>query len=186
MRCEKVFSPSCLSLSLFVVLGEPVWTARASDYDHDELSGGDSLRLPRVPETVTLDAGSELPEIGRWGEDLVHEYLLQQQSRDPSILRVHWANQEDETGLPYDFEVHRRRDNGETTVSYVEVKCTRSKSKQVFEISKPQVEFAQTQRENYDLYRVLGAGDPDNVKLIRISNLWQRLGRKQVRLCMVI
>jgi hypothetical protein len=166
-----------------MIIEEPVWTAWASEYVYDELAGGDSLRLP---ENVTLDAGSELPEIGRWGEFLVHEYLLQQQTRDPSILRIHWANQEDETGLPYDFEVHHRGDDGEPSVSYVEVKCTLSKNKEVFEISSQQVGFAQDQKENYHLYRVFGAGDPDNVKLIRISNLGQRLDQKQVRLCMVI
>ena len=61
----------------------PAWTADATNKAYEEIGIGSSLP---VPENITLDAKVDQPEIGRWGELLVHNYLVQQQ--EGTIIRV--------------------------------------------------------------------------------------------------
>jgi Domain of unknown function (DUF3883) len=93
-------------------------------------------------------------------------------------VEIKWTNEGIEKGMPYDFEL-RYMDN---SVTYVEVKSTRSNSKACFGISIQQVLFARDAGPNYHLYRVYCAGDHRNVRLARIDNLAQRLVSKQLQL----
>ena len=150
---------------------------------YEELGSGAALKNP--PSNVTLGQGSEKPEIGRWGEYLVYNYLLQQQEMHGDISSINWCNSDDETGNPYDFELTLNTENGEVSI-YVEVKSTLSDTKDLFEISVQQVEFAQQLKERFHIYRVFSAGDLEKVRLVRIDNLSLRLDQKQVKLCMLI
>ena len=158
-----------------------MWTHLASDYTYDELGHGGDLPLP---EEVSLEDGDGVAEVGYWGELLVYQYLLAQKAVG-NIIDVHWSNQDGEKGNPYDFEVHFADDNG-MHVDYIEVKSTMSESKEVFQISVQQIKFADEKKENFHIYRVFNAGNPEKVRLIRIHDLNMRLSQKQVQLCMMI
>ena len=68
----------------------------------------------------------------------------------------------------------------------MEVKATRSHEKQLFEISPNEVQFALDQKENYHLYRVFNAGNPEEVRIAKIVNVSGQLEKKSVKLCMMI
>ncbi|XP_056016364.1 uncharacterized protein LOC125663893 [Ostrea edulis] len=175
----------CIPESKKILMDHPAWTGLASDYTYEELGQGSNLKA--VPD-ISLDLDqdeSNLQEIGRWGEHLVHQYLLRQQEVDPSIIEVKWCNKENEQGTPYDFELSHRRDT-EVIKTFIEVKATLTGDKDVFEISSQQIQFAQQHRENFQIYRVFNAGDLERVRLVRIDNLCLRMDQKQVRLWMMI
>ncbi|XP_062567288.1 uncharacterized protein LOC134229558 [Saccostrea cucullata] len=168
-----------------ILMDHPAWTELASDYTYEELCQGSSLKAPpEIPLDLDQDE-SNLQEIGRWGEHLVHQYLLEQQEGDSDIIEVKWCNKEKEQGTPYDFELSRRTEDG-VIKTFIEVKTTLTDDKDVFEISSQQIQFAQEQRENFHIYRVFNAGDLERVRLVRIDHLCLRLDQKQVRLWMMI
>ena len=76
--------------------------------------------------------------------------------------------------------------SGESEIIYVEVKATRSHHKQMFEISPNEIQFALDQKENYHLFRVFNAGDPERVRIAKIVNVRDQLEKKTVKLCMMI
>jgi hypothetical protein len=157
----------------------------ASDYTYEELGQGTNLKaIPDIPLDLDQDE-TDNQEIGRWGEHLVHQYLLSQQEVDPNMVNFKWCNKENEQGTPYDFEISYRRDN-QVVKTFIEVKTTLTDDKDVFEISSQQIQFAQTHRENFQIYRVFNAGDQERVRLVRIDNLCLRMDQKQVRLWMMI
>ncbi|XP_021342125.1 uncharacterized protein LOC110442712 isoform X2 [Mizuhopecten yessoensis] len=162
--------------------GDPAWTTVSSEYVYDELDIRKDLKLP---ESIVTDSGAGTEEIGQWGETLVYYYLLQMKEISSDIIQVTWKNEHKETGLPYDFEMHVATETG-ISVIYIEVKSTLSDKKEVFEISAPQIMFAQEQKEDFCIYRVFNAGDTEKVRLVRIHNLALCMDQKQVRLCMVI
>ena len=153
----------------------------ATDYSYEELGSGAELELP---ETLSLNEGAPGPEMGKWGEEFVNHYL-ERQKRLGAIIDFVWINNAQESGRPYDFEVHFADDNGIQT-DYIEVKSTRLDRKEVFEISIQQVKFASEQKEHFHIFRVFNAGDKEQVKLIRITDLNMRMSQKQVKLCMLI
>ena len=170
-----------VNLSSFAVSADPVWTHLTSDYTYDELGSGSDLLSP-LDFTQSDDTG--LLEVGNWGEHLVYQYLLaKKESR--MISDVIWLNQEEEQGKPYDFEVIFANE-AETITHYIEVKSTLSESKEVFPISVQQIKFATEKKENFHIYRVFNAGNPEKVRLIRIHDLYLRMTQKQVKLCMLI
>lgn len=156
----------------------------ATDYEHDNLGSVVDLAIVK---TLTLHEGAGDLEIGRWGEALVAEYL-QGQKELGNISDYKWANTEEETGSPYDFEVQIAGENDENDIckNYIEVKSTLANDKEVFEISIQQIKFANRKKSSYHIYRVFNAGNSERVRLIRITNLDMRLTNKQVKLCMLI
>jgi len=98
-------------------------------------------------------------------------------------VRYQWANGVSESGLPYDFELMSSESD---QVTYVEVKATLSDHKACFEFSHHQLMFASNKGPHYHLYRVYCAGDPVNVRLVRVENLARRLEERQLRLFMAI
>ncbi|KAK3589090.1 hypothetical protein CHS0354_017428 [Potamilus streckersoni] len=159
------------------ILGNPDWTHMAGEYTYDELPAIDNLP---IPEMITTGEGHR--EVGIWGEHLIYNYLMKVKDMDGTIKKVEWINREGETGAPYDLEVYYQNNQ----VHYIEVKSTQSNNKEVFEISLPQIKFAEKQKEHFHIYRVFNAGNSQTVRLIHISNLDMRLEQKQVRLCMLI
>ncbi|KAL3859495.1 hypothetical protein ACJMK2_009714 [Sinanodonta woodiana] len=160
------------------ILGNPDWIHMAGEYTYDELPPMDNLIIPEM-----ITSGEGHTEVGIWGEQLVYNYLIKIKDVEGTIQEVKWINKEGETGAPYDLEVYYQNN---PQVHYIEVKSTQSNSKEVFEISLPQIKFAERQKEHFHIYRVFNAGNSQTVRLIRISNLDMRLEQKQVRLCMLI
>lgn len=154
----------------------------ASEYSYEELGTG---RVLPIPPEMKLDTGVDNKETGKWGEILVYHYLLKQKDENSHIMHVIWCNETAETGLPYDITVHCCDEQKEWVV-YIEVKSTTSDTKEFFEISSKQVLFAQEKKENFHIYRIFSAGDPEKVQLLRIENLSLRLDQNQVRLCMLL
>ena len=97
-------------------------------------------------------------------------------------MSFRWANADRETGLPYDFEVVC----SDSAVTYVEVKATLSDHKACFEFSHRQLVFATEHSASYHLYRVFCAGDPHQVRLVRVENLAKRLEDRQLKLFMAL
>ena len=175
---------STLPSEIDVIISDlPNWGEIVQEYTNEELGPGAALKNP--PSNVTLYQGSKKTEIGRWGEYLVYNYLLQQQEMHGDISSINWCNSDDETGNPYDFEVKLNTEQGEVSI-YVEVKSTLSDTKDWFEISFQQVKFALQKKEQFHVYRVFSAGDMEKVRLVHFDNLSQRLHQKQVKLCMLI
>ena len=73
-----------------------------------------------------------------------------------------------EQGLPFDVILER------TPPTYIEVKSTVSRTKQLFQLSVPELRFAEKMGEQYTVYRVYGAGS-DDVSLASLRNLAQHL-----------
>uniref|UniRef100_A0A2C9LHE0 Protein NO VEIN C-terminal domain-containing protein n=1 Tax=Biomphalaria glabrata TaxID=6526 RepID=A0A2C9LHE0_BIOGL len=160
----------------------PNWNVSNEDLVYTELAHGNTLSLPQFQ----LDPQDQDKSIGLWGEHLVFDYLRRQKEENASIQSVIWANAEGEKGLPFDFEIVLKTSDADKTSSiFVEVKTTLSWDKEVFHISSKQMEFALVQKDQYEIYRVFGAGS-SNAKLVRIQNLSERLRKKQIQLFMVI
>lgn len=169
------------------VTGLPVWEKELGEYDEEELAKGDNLRLPEgmLENPTGKGPNLDVTEIGRCGESIVHYYLERERDENPSVTYVHWCNETEEQGLPYDFEVGVETEEEKFTV-YIEVKSTLSDTKEIFEISYPQVSFAQEKKNHFHVYRVFNANNPDLVRLVRIQNLADKINHKQVKLCLVI
>lgn len=172
---------------LYCISGLPVWEKEVGEYDVEELAKGDNLKLPEgiLDSSMSKGSGPDNTEIGRWGESIVHQYLEKEKDENPNVSFIHWCNESEEQGLPYDFEVGVVTEEEEFTV-YIEVKSTLSDNKEIFEISYPQVNFAQEKKNRFHVYRVFNANNPDHVKLVRIQNLAEKINHKQVKLCLVI
>lgn len=95
--------------------------------------------------------------IGRWGEQFVFQknkipqYYEEQQI---SIIHWEWANQEEESRLPYDFIVSL--ESGEK--EYWEIKSTPSSEKSSFPISERELQLALQEKDKYYLVRIQNAG----------------------------
>ena len=118
--------------------------------------------LPSALAAVGTFADEEARAVGRWGERLLFETL--RELGEP----VTWVNEVQEQGLPFDVILER------TPPTYIEVKSTISRSKQLFQLSVQELQFAQKMGDLYTVYRVYGAGS-DDVSLASLRNLAQHL-----------
>ncbi|XP_078599079.1 uncharacterized protein LOC144874602 isoform X2 [Branchiostoma floridae x Branchiostoma japonicum] len=189
---EEFLSPKRTRLQM----GPPVWTTGSSFEDALELLA-DSSKLDISDQELDMDA-DDTGAIGRWGETLVYNFLTQQKEEFPGQqINILWVNKYDEQELPYDIKIIIKDDaevasddsdtpTEQTTILYVEVKCTVSQGKEYFPISSKQVEFAMQEEDKYHLYRVYGAGDADRVRICRIRNLAERMIKKEVNLLMLL
>lgn len=117
--------------------------------------------------------------VGRWGEEYVYKFLNAVKLL-PNGLTIHsvtWINETSETGKPYDIEVNIDAE----TVLYIEVKSTKSAQKELMEFSWNELQFANSEKQNYHLYRVYSAGTAE-VTLKWIENLSDILDTHPVRL----
>ncbi|GAX75620.1 hypothetical protein CEUSTIGMA_g3064.t1 [Chlamydomonas eustigma] len=151
-------------------------------------------------------------QVGRWGEELAF-YLLQEavsegrldqllpgiaavcpalldkRQEQPSVL---WMNEREESGQPYDLAVvdksGRAAARGQV-IAYVEVKTSRAQHKDVFEISKGELAFAEREGKRYYVLRVWrhhGAAEtaPARVQAFRDPvALWQQ---KKIAMCLMV
>ena len=119
-----------------------------------------------VPASALAAAGTfadeEARAVGRWGERLLYETLRELGEK------VTWVNEVQEQGLPFDVILER------TPPTYIEVKSTISKTKQLFQLSVKELQFAEKMGDLYTIYRVYGAGS-DDVSLASLRNLAQHL-----------
>ena len=160
--------------------GPPVWLAETYENVLEQVGTADNLDLPS--ELMITDS-SDLLAIGKWGEQLVKNFLEKSQCQaNSNITSVEHINSTSESGLPYDFIIH----NIDGKKIYLEVKTTISNSKACFDISIKQLMFALEQGAAYHLYRVFCAGDTNNVRISKIENLADKLFKKCVRLMMII
>ncbi|KAF5820161.1 hypothetical protein HanXRQr2_Chr02g0085681 [Helianthus annuus] len=83
---------------------------------------------------------------GRRGEELAFNYY-----RNKGIKVVKWVNEGSETRLPYDIEVCE----DENPKEYIEVKTTDSRTKDWFEISVREWQFAVEKGESFSIARVV-------------------------------
>lgn len=163
----------------------PVWEQELGEYEEEELATSNGLKLPTSLLMPSSEKTSDMPEIGRLGELTVYQYLLNEMDQNPTVTFVNWCNEDEELGQPYDFEVGVVTEDQEFTV-YIEVKSTLSSTKEIFEISYPQIKFAQENKDKFHVYRIFNADNPDKVRLVRIQNLAEKINAKQVRLCLLI
>ncbi|XP_046338389.2 protein NO VEIN-like isoform X3 [Haliotis rufescens] len=170
---------------VFFKPGDPMWSESASELVYEELVPGDDLEMPDA--LVMEEDRPDMSAIGRWGETLVRHYLLQQMALNKDIVDVHWVNETEESGLPYDFELTcLDEDTSESRTVYIEVKSTLKDEKKHFDISSREVNFAHAQKELYQIYRVFNAGDSQNVKLLRIDNIALKMDQGKLKLFMYI
>ncbi|XP_070575816.1 uncharacterized protein [Ptychodera flava] len=177
---------------------QPTWKTQDLDDALEELGTGDAL-MKQLPTDAILEDSDDLTVVGKWGEALVYNFLLHQKETmdsDDTDVEVIWVNEQEESGQPYDIEIKVRstedgiEENGEVEIKeysiYIEVKSTRTKGKQYFEISSQELAFAEKMQSQFHLYRVYNAGSADRVKLCRVPNLAEKLDTKTVRLCMFV
>ena len=104
------------------------WNQPTEEINYTKLGEGDALALPKT----TLKDDSVGTEIGRWGEQLVWEYLQKLRSSDVLVEDVIWPNEASETGKPYDFEILYKTENVDEVYSvFVEVSLSLFFSKQI-------------------------------------------------------
>ena len=167
-----------------LVTDMPFWNTD-QEIEYEEVSTNSTLKYPH---DLKFNNDNDESLTGRWGEELVYNYLLTlRESTDSKVVKAVWVNEERETGLPYDCEIHLYDSDTETTDTiFIEVKTTLSNKRAFFEISAPEVKFAYDKKNSYHLYRVFNAGNQQNVRLTKLENLADKMEKKQVRLCMMI
>jgi len=181
--------------------GEPVWNQSADEsVFEEEISVGSGLSIPREVREQALDE-ADSKAIGRWGEQLVYSHYLQKSKAENSpIVSVEWMNDANEIGLPYDLKVTMTTEPGlsegaglvdgddvsHLRTVFIEVKATLADKKAFFEISHPQLKFAEEKEMDFHIMRVYNVGKVDCVKIVSLENLIQKIKGKQVKVCMVI
>ncbi|XP_076154340.1 uncharacterized protein LOC143137890 isoform X4 [Alosa pseudoharengus] len=144
--------------------------------------------LPRTMVEISDDPG-DFQDVGLWGEQLVHSFLSKWQAHGPAgPTEVTWYNRDGETGQPCDFKLTfgPDGDGGSAKVVYVEVKTTTKPDRHLVRLSANELDFALKEKERYHIYRVYGAGDAQNARLVRIQNLAQHLHSKTLELFLFV
>ena len=156
-----------------------------------DFANAQSVDISDLMATVTIDVslvtGDELLQsegaqgqaskeaVGRWGERFIYNYLLKGSRKLPNgkkIVKVHWMNEEQERGGPYDITVLTE----EKETCFVEVKATSSLTKEFIPISWRELKFAEEKKECYFLYRLYNAGKSlKEVQLKCLQNLFSHL-----------
>ncbi|XP_069785977.1 uncharacterized protein [Narcine bancroftii] len=165
-------------------LDDPVWNKEQPHEEAlEELEIHDMVERPAV--LFNEDKLDNLA-IGKWGESLVHAFLLHWKESDSELKpsAVSWVNENGESGLPYDFKVMFGMVSQEDT--FIEVKSTIRAEKNFVQLSAQEMELALKAKDHYHLYRVYKAGDSQHVKLCRIKNLAQCLHAKQLELFLCV
>ena len=102
-----------------------------------------------VPQLVVNEVDHYVNEVGRWGEEFVYRLLKEKYPN----YEIEWYNATLESGKPADFEV---RENGQV-LYYIEAKATNKQSvNSNFFVSQAEWEFAQKERNRFQIYRVFG------------------------------
>lgn len=111
-------------------------------------------------------------DIGKWGEEVVYNYLKSEYDKNNGnsifvesntgftliedenvIKRVTWNNMKSESYLPYDFIIEE-----DGTTNYIEVKSTPSDNKSQVDFSQKEWQWMFEQKDHYFIYRVFNVG----------------------------
>jgi len=98
-------------------------------------------------------------KIGRQGEELVNEYLKKQLFYK-NIQQFNWLNKNNESGLPFDFEIIDNR----SQLVYSDVKSTSYRFEQKIFFSSQELKFIQ-QNNNYLIHRVYGLNETPKLRI---------------------
>lgn len=107
------------------------------------------------------DDDESLIRIGRWGEMFVYAFLKKSGKLPDGrkIKTITWVNEIKESGAPFDLELEVESDQPNAVQKqYIEVKSTSSSEKALVAASWNELKFAESQSENYYIYRVYKAG----------------------------
>ncbi|KAK9933158.1 hypothetical protein M0R45_020363 [Rubus argutus] len=118
--------------------------------------------------TCTPDA-IQAKETGRLGELAAFKYFIEKVGKSA----VKWVNEHSETRLPYDIVVGENENSKE----FIEVKATRNPTKDWFEMSVRQLQFAVEQGEAFSIAHVILSDN--NVATVRVYNNLEKLLMKQ-------
>jgi len=140
------------------------------------------INLPPLP-AANNTSKEEREKTGRWGEQFVYSYLRQKLEAEDSDKRVVWVNEVEETGFQYDLRVEDVS-SGEVE-AYVEVKTSRCKDKQIFEMSYKEWNFAQKEGNRFVIFRVSNAGKED-VELCSITNPFRQWKDLNLGMCLTL
>lgn len=125
--------------------------------------------------------------VGRWGEALVYNFLC---ATRPG-WSVEWLNEHTESTSFYDVKMvspleNSKHGNRGRRVVFVEVKTTRSRDKNVFEMSPNEWSFASRPGVDYRVFRVFSAGDKQNVRIVVVKDPAKMVQERGIALCLAI
>eukprot|EP01012_Entosiphon_sulcatum_P018372 TRINITY_DN23117_c0_g1_i1.p1 TRINITY_DN23117_c0_g1~~TRINITY_DN23117_c0_g1_i1.p1 ORF type:complete len:2428 (+),score=322.55 TRINITY_DN23117_c0_g1_i1:1168-8451(+) len=142
-----------------------------------------TLTVPSAFETIRVQVpgefhpGSPETEAARWGEELVFHHIQR------SYPEAKWVNQGGESKLAYDIS-YVSTETG--SVVYIEVKSTTTDTRNLFEISLHELEFAREKGNAYEIWRVYNAGNIAACKVVRIPDPIIHMSKKTLQLCLAI
>ncbi|CAF0865248.1 unnamed protein product [Brachionus calyciflorus] len=147
-----------------------------------------------IPQSNFTKKGKEyITKIGRLGELWVNEMLKHKYKNEieRGSIRVEWMNEQNETGLPYDFKIVHfgaAEDGYGNSERFIEVKSTTKMSQEYFPISYNELIFAQKYSSKFEIYRLynIATDDPNNVKLKIVRNIPDLLNTHGINLFIVI
>ncbi|XP_038973841.1 protein NO VEIN-like isoform X1 [Phoenix dactylifera] len=114
---------------------------------------------------------------GRLGELIAYKYFIEKLGSGS----VKWVNEENETGLPYDLITGENEENRE----YVEVKATKSASKDWFSISMREWQFAVDQGDSFSIAHVVLLG-PKKASITLLRNPFKLCQQNALRLAVLM
>lgn len=133
------------------------------------------VSVPNVRRYNFRKAYDRSVKVGREGEVLIDLFLASQKASG-QILSYQWMNQNEESGLPYDFCFENV--NGHFT--YLDVKTTDYRFEQKMVFSNQEIAFASEHNDSYCIYRVYC--DEHGNRLLRIcidsEGLFHQINRK--------
>ncbi|XP_065628200.1 protein NO VEIN-like [Quercus suber] len=143
--------------------------------DLDLVSDGPELGASNFSSRDHLRFGTpnaaQAMQTGRIGESVAFKYIIGKFGG----TAVKWVNEDIETGLPYDIIV------GEENREYIEVKATKSRSKDWFNISIREWQFAVEKGESYSIAHVLlGKNNVARVSVFKNPVKLCQLGKLQL------
>lgn len=142
---------------------------------------GDSMPSTSVTMRDRLLVGalseSEAKKIGRLGELAAYKYFVEKMG--PAAVK--WVNKETETGLPFDLVIG----GGEQSKEYIEVKATKSMTKDWFEITTREWQFAVDKGDSFSIARVVFE-DSRKAKVIILKNPYKLCRQNMLRLVILM
>jgi hypothetical protein len=220
---SAVYAPGSFETKMKIFAPDAMTSSRnAGEGTASSLTGGDIYYIENselqgcLPAVPVGAEGLDSRAAGRWGEALVHQYLLSQRGAGST---VQWLNENEESRAAYDFIVttptglqatllrashlhHRSSDPGSCSTStmysswyadrggparteYIEVKTTRFADRNVFEVSPFEWQFASVEpRVPYHVYRVFAAGLRQQVRILVVRDVYNRVLEGRVKLCL--
>ncbi len=127
-----------------------------------EIAAKDNLNRVR-PGFFNEQRDERIKFVGRRGEEFINEYLVRLESRF-KIVSFKWVNKDEESGLPYDFEITLDKSNK----IFCDVKSTGHENFRdgIIYLSRPEMKFI-NDCENYCIYRVYNVQEDSKSAYLR-------------------